>query len=150
MCHQQRQERRAELKKSKTKKDEGLQGSPGVWCAISKGREEKQCLATLRLDTDIWSLEVGCASGCDIVEVHQQRSLALESVLLDKAGRESILQQHKVHLIILILACNSDMTGADAVSVQHKHSAGMPAQSALVQVRASRQLTALHSLMYQQ
>ena len=44
---------------------------------------------------------MGCAASCDIVEVHQQSGLPLETVMFDKVGRESILQQHNVHLFII-------------------------------------------------
>ena len=68
---------------------------PRVWCAIREGREEDQRLPALRLDADVQAVKVSHPPLGDIIQVHQQCCLSLESVLFHKIGRKGILQQQR-------------------------------------------------------
>ena len=67
------------------------QRSPGIRCAVRKGREEEERLPTLWLYAHPQPVKVSHSSLVNIIQVHQQRSLPLEAILPHKIGWESIL-----------------------------------------------------------
>jgi len=67
------------------------QCSPGIRCAVRKGREEEECLPALGLYAQPQPVKMSHASLVDIIQVHQQCGLSLEAILPHKIGRESIL-----------------------------------------------------------